>query len=51
LLIGLIVTLIFFRVEPLIVEAPWLTPFLVILFPYVLYVLISLKNDKGGRWI
>jgi hypothetical protein len=51
LLIGLIVTLIFVGVEPIIMEAPWLLPFTVILFPYIIYVIIRLKNDKGGRWI
>jgi UDP-N-acetylmuramyl pentapeptide phosphotransferase/UDP-N-acetylglucosamine-1-phosphate transferase len=55
ILIGILVTVYFHCKEPVIIEAPWLIPLLVILFPYVIYVLIrindDLKNGKGGRWI
>ena len=51
LMIGIIAILKFFGVKPVLIQAPWLFPFLVILFPIVIGVLIKLKNDKGGRWI
>jgi hypothetical protein len=55
LLIGLIVYITFLIIEPVIIEAPWLIPVMILLFPVVIYVLMAirddLKNGKGGRWI
>ena len=47
--IGLIVSIVFIIKEPLLLEAWYLLPIGALIFPYLLYVMIT---DSGrGRWI